>query len=315
MGLRSIDEAVGRTDLLTLKEKALFPKGAADMSALLYDADPARTKPRKAKDMSYRNDPDAGRPFHQENVDLDDVVWQTCEKFVDDFAALIKSGAPVPPVVAGEDARHYLHFPISNAARSVGARLSGEIARRLGAAGLPGDGRIVLNFHGVAGQSFGAFNSKGVKLVMRGDAHDYVGKCMNGGTIVLSFQSRVMPSSAESGSLTTKAAALKKESVICGNTCLYGATGGRVFAAGRGGERFAVRNSGATAVIEGVGDNACVYMTNGLVVVLGSVGRNFAAGMSGGKAYVFDVADTFLDQYNPVRWGGGGAGPRVAGPE
>ena len=133
---------------------------------------------------------------------------------------------------------------------------------------------------------------------MRGDAHDYVGKSMNGGTIVLAFQSKAMPAATESGAGTPKSTAFKKASVICGNTCLYGATGGRFFAAGRGGERFAVRNSGALAVVEGVGDNACEYMTNGTVVVLGSAGRNFAAGMSGGEAYVLDVADTFLDRVN-----------------
>jgi len=194
-----------------------------------------------------------------------------------------------------------LHFPISNAARSVGARLSGEIARRLGNDGLPGgEGRIQLTFHGVAGQSFGAFNSKGVKLVLRGDAHDYVGKCMHGGTIVLAFQSAVATSGKQYTPYPLIHDPSSTLSVICGNTCLYGATGGRFFAAGRGGERFAVRNSGATAVVEGVGDNGCEYMTRGLVVVLGSVGRNFAAGMSGGKAYVYDIHDTFLDRYNPV---------------
>ncbi len=296
MGARSLDDIVGRTDLLTLKEKALFPKGATDVSALLTDADPSRTLPRKSKNHAHRNDPDAARLFHQDGVDLDDVVWSTCREFVDGVAALVKAGATVPPVSAGDDARVYLHFPISNAARSVGARLSGEIARRLGNAGLPGDGRITLNFHGVAGQSFGAFNSKGVKLVMRGEAHDYVGKGMHGGAVVLAFQAKTTPAG------TAAAAALTGQSesaVICGNTCLYGATGGRFFAAGRGGERFAVRNSGATAVVEGIGSNGCEYMTNGVVVVLGSVGRNFAAGMSGGTAFVYDADDSFLDAYNP----------------
>ena len=202
----------------------------------------------------------------------------------------------------------------------MGCRLSGEIARRLGNAGLPGEGRIVLTFHGVAGQSFGAFNSKGVKLALRGEAHDFVGKGMHGGTISLSFQSKAtgilggahaaaLPAAAaaaapSASSVAARAALLafaqppRHSGVIAGNTCLYGATGGRLFAAGRAGERFAVRNSGALAVVEGVGDNACEYMTNGCVVVLGSTGRNFAAGMSGGEAFVLDTADAFLDRYN-----------------
>jgi hypothetical protein len=223
MGYRSIDEIIGRTDLLQLKEKALFPKGAADMSAILADPDPTGTQPRKARSLSHRNDPDGARVHHQVGVDLDDIVWSTCKDFVDNMTSVIKSGKTVPPVIAGDENRMYVHFPITNAARSVGCRLSGEIARRLGNAGLPGDGRIVLHFHGVAGQSFGAFNSKGVKMVLRGDAHDYVGKGMHGGSIVLSFQSKSTPLSRES----QIASPIMEEpssttSVICGNTCLYG---------------------------------------------------------------------------------------------
>jgi glutamate synthase (NADPH/NADH) large chain len=140
--------------------------------------------------------------------------------------------------------------------------------------------------------------------VLRGDAHDYVGKSMHGGMIVLAFQTAIKQggSGSSAGSAPTPLLADPSSTlnVICGNTCLYGATGGRFFAAGRGGERFAVRNSGATAVVEGVGDNGCEYMTNGLVCILGSVGKNFAAGMSGGRAFVYDIHDTFLDRYNPV---------------
>ncbi len=169
---------------------------------------------------------------------------------------------------------------MQNAARSVGARLSGEIARRLGNAGLPGDGRETLNFHGVAGQSFGAFCGKGMKLVLQGEAHDYVGKSMHGGSIILRFQSKATGNTELAASFTgdkqhfhaatahhPHADVLEplytvnhRENVIAGNTVLYGATGGRLFAAGRVGERFAVRNSGATAVIEGAGDNACKYI-------------------------------------------------------
>ncbi|MGH3131064.1 MAG: glutamate synthase subunit alpha, partial [Gaiellaceae bacterium] len=159
---------------------------------------------------------------------------------------------------------------ISNADRAVGARLGGEIARRFGTAAPPG--RIRVHLDGVAGQSFGAFLASGVELSLVGEANDYVGKAMGGGRIV------VRPPDGDAG-----------DPVLLGNTVLYGATGGELFCAGRAGERFAVRNSGATAVVEGVGDHACEYMTGGTVVVLGQVGRNLGAGMSGGQAYVHDV--------------------------
>ncbi len=307
MGVRSMEDIIGKTELLKLKEGAVFPKGPVDLTALLADPDPSRTLPRKARDEKVRSDPDAGRAFSVDGGDMDQIVWRTCKQFVDATTAAIKAGTVLPPVKAGDSATLDLHFPIRNNSRSVGARLSGEIARRVGNAGLPGDGRITLNFHGIAGQSFGAFLSHGMKLNLRGEAHDYVGKSMHGGTISLSFQSKV------TGVLGGQVAAADQsvahflsypspsryENVICGNTVIYGATGGRLFAAGRAGERFAVRNSGALAVVEGTGDNACEYMTNGTVVVLGSTGRNFAAGMSGGEAFVLDTADAFLDRYNP----------------
>jgi glutamate synthase (NADPH/NADH) large chain len=151
--------------------------------------------------------------------------------------------------------------------------LSGEIARRHGARGLP-DGTIKVRFTGAAGQSFGAFLAPGVTLELCGDANDYVGKGMSGGRIVV-----YPPASARF---------TPEDNVIVGNVALYGATAGDLFANGLAGERFAVRNSGARAVVEGVGDHGCEYMTGGVVVVLGPVGRNFAAGMSGGAAYVFD---------------------------
>ena len=317
MGVRSIDALVGRSDLLTLREKAVFPKGPADLSALMADPDPSGARPRKAASAKVRSDPDALRAASNSDTgaDLDEVLWRTASAFVERTAARLKAGETLSPVGQGgeEEDSLNLHFPIKNAARSVGARLSGEIARHRGNEGLPGEGRITLNFHGVAGQSFGAFLSKGMRLNLRGEAHDYVGKSMHGGVISLSFQSKAQVLSGEdlsigigpSGLVASSEEGLLsfvepgwRENVICGNTCLYGATGGRFFAAGRGGERFAVRNSGALAVIEGVGDNACEYMTNGTVVVLGSAGRNFAAGMSGGEAYVLDVADTFLDRVN-----------------
>ena len=183
----------------------------------------------------------------------------------------------------------------------------------MGTAGFPAS-RVVLHFHGVAGQSFGAFCNAGMKLSLRGEAHDYVGKSMFGGIIALAPQSTPTRTAAAlaaaalrdaadtadvQGGLAAIAPSGPRECVIAGNTVLYGATGGRLFAAGRAGERFAVRNSGATAVVEGVGHHCAEYMTNGCVVVLGSVGRNFGAGLSGGEAFVLDVSDTFLDRYNP----------------
>jgi glutamate synthase domain-containing protein 2/glutamate synthase domain-containing protein 3 len=170
------------------------------------------------------------------------------------------------------------NFAIRNVHRTVGAMLGGEIARRYGSAGLP-DGTIHFKFHGSAGQSFGAFVPNGVTLELEGDANDYVGKGLSGGRII------AYPPKTSSF--------LPEESILVGNVVLYGATTGEAFLNGIAGERFAVRNSGATAVVEGVGDHGCEYMTNGMVVVLGSTGRNFAAGMSGGIAYVYDGQGDF----------------------
>ena len=150
-------------------------------------------------------------------------------------------------------------------------------------AGLP-EGTITIRFTGSAGQSFGAFLAPGVRLRLEGEANDYVGKGLGGGEIV------VRPAAA--------ARYATYENTIIGNTCLYGATGGALYAAGRAGERFAVRNSGAVAVVEGVGDHGCEYMTGGVVVVLGRTGRNFAAGMSGGVAFVLDEWDEFPSRCN-----------------
>jgi glutamate synthase (NADPH/NADH) large chain len=171
-----------------------------------------------------------------------------------------------------------LEVKLRNGDRAFGAMLSGEVARRYGDAGLP-EGTLTLTARGSAGQSFGAFLARGLTLDLHGDANDYVGKGLSGGVVV------VRP---PAGSRFTPDA-----QVIVGNTVLYGATAGKAFFNGRAGERFAVRNSGALAVVEGVGDHGCEYMTGGQVVVLGSTGRNFAAGMSGGTAYVLDTAGTF----------------------
>ncbi len=172
-------------------------------------------------------------------------------------------------------------FSIRNVHRTVGAMLGGEIARRYGSEGLPEE-TIHFKFNGSAGQSFGAFVPRGVTLELEGDSNDYLGKGLSGGRII------AYPPKTSSF--------LPEESILVGNVVLYGATSGEVFLNGIAGERFAVRNSGATAVVEGVGDHGCEYMTNGTVVVIGSTGRNFAAGMSGGIAYVFDDAGDFAQR-------------------
>jgi len=169
-------------------------------------------------------------------------------------------------------------LPIRNVHRTVGAMLSGEIARRYGAAGLPDD-TIKFHFNGSAGQSFGAFLARGVTLELEGEANDYVGKGLSGGRII------VYP--------PANATFVPEDNILIGNVVLYGATSGEAFFNGMAGERFAVRNSGASAVVEGLGDHGCEYMTNGLVIVLGKVGRNFAAGMSGGIAFVIDETGEF----------------------
>ena len=171
-----------------------------------------------------------------------------------------------------------LSIPIRNVHRTVGTMLSGEIARRYGSAGLSDD-TIRVQFTGCAGQSFGAFLANGVTLMLEGAANDYVGKGLSGGKLII-YHDR-------------KSEFVPEENILIGNVCLYGATSGEAFFGGMAGERFAVRNSGATAVVEGVGDHGCEYMTNGLVVVLGRTGRNFAAGMTGGIAYVLDRVGDF----------------------
>ncbi len=173
---------------------------------------------------------------------------------------------------------------IKNTDRTTGTMLSNEITKRYGAAGLP-DGTIHLKFKGTAGQSFGAFNTNGVTLELEGDANDYFGKGLSGAKMI------VYPHKESSF--------IPEENILIGNVAFYGATSGKAFIRGKAGERFAVRNSGATAVVEGVGDHGCEYMTGGLVIVLGKTGRNFAAGMSGGIAYVYDIDGNFRDACNP----------------
>ena len=171
-----------------------------------------------------------------------------------------------------------IEMTIGNTDRAVGAMLSGEIAKRYGDAGLQ-DHTITVGFKGSAGQSFGAFLAAGITFYLEGEANDYLGKSLSGGRIVL-----IPPKTASF---------LPEKNIIGGNTLLYGATAGEIFINGRVGERFCVRNSGAVAVVEGVGDHCCEYMTGGRTVVLGPTGKNFAAGMSGGLAYVLDMKGNF----------------------
>jgi glutamate synthase domain-containing protein 3 len=189
-------------------------------------------------------------------------------------------------LAASEDALETLapveiKLPVRNIHRSVGTMLSGAIARRYGSAGLPDD-TIRVHLDGSAGQSLGAFLAKGVTLTLEGEANDYVGKGLSGGRLA------VYP--------PRRSTFAPEKNILIGNVALYGATSGEAFFNGVAGERFAVRNSGATAVVEGVGDHGCEYMTRGLVLVLGACGRNFAAGMSGGVAYVFDERGDFTEK-------------------
>ena len=258
LGFRKLDEVIGRPDLL---EPRPIPDGdraaTLDLSAILAPADPSGTRPRIH--VVSRN----ARPS---DTALDPEIIRDAQEGLD----------------SGKRVR--LAYTIQNAHRAVGTRLAGEIARRYGSTGLP-EGTIEIRFRGSAGQSFGAWATNGMRLILEGEANDYVGKGLCGGEIVL------MPPG--------DAAFKPHENVIVGNTVLYGATSGRLFVSGRAGERFAVRNSGATAVVEGVGDHGCEYMTGGVVVVLGEVGRNFAAGMSNGVAFVLDEANLLPIRYNP----------------
>jgi glutamate synthase (NADPH/NADH) large chain len=253
LGLRSLDEAVGRTDLLEQALHATREHVDIDLSRLLQ-RDPAHA-------AAYCGSPALQAPPDGLAARLDAAL-----------AGFIERGG------GGEHSDS-----IRNTDRSIGARLSGRIARLHGDTGMATN-PITLRLRGSAGQSFGAFNAGGLQLHLEGEANDYVGKGMAGGRIVLR---------PARGSRFAS-----QEAPILGNTCLYGATGGELFAAGRAGERFAVRNSGATAVIEGAGDHCCEYMTGGAVVVLGRTGLNFGAGFTGGLAYVLDIERDFVDRYN-----------------
>ncbi len=246
LGLRTVEEAVGRVDLLDTRAAVDHWKAdGLDITPLLHT--PERPFGGAAHCTSTQD--------HGLDKALDNSLIQLCEGALED----------------GRDV--WLEMPIRNVNRTVGTMLGYEVTKRYGAAGLPDD-TISLRFTGSAGQSFGAFVPRGVTLTLEGDTNDYAGKGLSGGRIIV-FPPREAPLRAE-------------ENIVAGNVLLYGATGGEAFFRGIVGERFCVRNSGATAVVEGVGDHGCEYMTGGTVVVLGQIGRNFAAGMSGGVAYVLE---------------------------
>ena len=256
LGIRKFEDLIGQLDLLQIIPPLEARQNGLDLSAILDNNNVDVNKPQFC--MQAKNKPfDKGKLAERMVVDMKDAIKN-------------KQG--------GE-----FHYEIHNVDRSIGARLSGEIARLYGNYDMA-DKPLQVYCKGTAGQSFGAWNAGGLHLYLEGDANDYVGKGMAAGEIV------VYPPPA--------IAAQAQDLPIIGNTCLYGATGGKFFAAGGGGERFAVRNSGVIAVVEGVGDHGCEYMTGGFVVVLGKSGLNFGAGMTGGLAMVLDQQANFSDQYN-----------------
>ncbi len=249
LGLRSLDEAVGRVELLRQRTTGDPRTDALDLSPLLAAC--------------------AGEPVRYAAEPLPRAGgFELGDRLAEDAGPALEEARLVE-----------LQYSISNADRTVGARLGGEIGRRFGTH--PPPGRIRVHFDGVAGQSFGAFLAPGVKVTLTGEANDYVGKGMSGGRIA------IRPPAGDAG-----------DPCLVGNTVLYGATGGELYCAGRAGERFAVRNSGAVAVVEGTGGHPCEYMTGGTVVILGEHGANLGAGMTGGEIFVYDPADRLESRLN-----------------
>ncbi|WP_343528228.1 glutamate synthase large subunit [Sphingomonas sp.] len=256
LGVRSLDEVIGRTELLRQVSRGAEHLDDLDLNPVLAKVD-ATDAERRFSLSTFRNEvPDS----------LDAQI-------IKDAAAVFSRGEKMQ-----------LTYSVRNTHRAVGTRLSSEITRKFGMSKLA-DGHVTVRLRGSAGQSLGAFLCKGVTLEVFGDANDYVGKGLSGGTII------VRP--AVSSPLASQ------KNTIIGNTVLYGATSGKLFAAGQAGERFAVRNSGATVVVEGCGANGCEYMTGGIAVVLGQVGANFGAGMTGGMAFIYDADERFARRANP----------------
>jgi len=256
LGIGKLTDIIGRTDLL--------------------ERLPAQTEKQANLDFS--------RLFHNDLIPADKDRFCITERNVpkDKGELAEQMVKDVLPAIENKNGGIF-NYKVQNFNRSIGARLSGEIARRYGNQGM-NDAPVNLRLTGSCGQSFGVWNAGGLHMHLTGDANDYVGKGMAGGKLV------VVPPAGSSF--------LTQDTAIIGNTCLYGATGGKLFASGTAGERFGVRNSGAQAVVEGVGDHCCEYMTGGLITVLGRTGHNFGAGMTGGFAYVLDLDKDFVDKYN-----------------
>jgi glutamate synthase domain-containing protein 2/glutamate synthase domain-containing protein 1/glutamate synthase domain-containing protein 3 len=264
LGLRTLDEAIGRVDLLGTRAAIDHWKArGVDLTHVL--------RPIEITEGGALHRVEAPPAVLEDALD-----WQLVER----ARALLEPRGAATPGELTPPKRVSIELPIRNRNRCVGGILSSHIARAHGAEGLP-EGSIVVDFEGSAGQSFGGWLAPGVNFTLRGDANDYAGKGLSGGVLTVSPRAGM------------GADFVAERNVIVGNTVLYGATAGRAFFRGLAGERFAVRNSGASAVVEGVGDHGCEYMTGGRVVVLGPTGRNFAAGMSGGVAYVLDEEGTF----------------------
>ena len=255
LGFKSLNDIIGRTDLLMQVNKASPNLDDLDLNPLFVQADPGNNK-RYCESLEINKVPET----------LDQEIWPEIEKSLDNSEKVEKE------------------FIIKNTNRAVGTRISHHLYKKYGYEKLD-ENFLTLNFKGSAGQSFGAFSSKGLKLNLKGDANDYVGKGLSGATISIK--------------LSDESNLISNENTIIGNTVLYGATSGKLFAAGQAGDRFAVRNSGATTVIEGCDSNGCEYMTGGTVVILGNVGDNFAAGMTGGMAFIYDKSNEFEKKVNP----------------
>ena len=255
LGFKSLNDVIGRTDLLMQVSKASPNLDDLDLNPLFVQADPGSNK-RYCEVNEINKVSDT----------LDQEIWPEIEKKLDSSEKIENE------------------FIIKNTNRAVGTRISHHLYKKYGYEKLD-ENFLCLNFKGSAGQSFGAFSSKGLKLILKGDANDYVGKGLSGATISIK--------------LPDESNLISNENTIIGNTVLYGATSGKLFAAGQAGDRFAVRNSGASTVVEGCDSNGCEYMTGGSVVILGRVGDNFAAGMTGGMAFVYDKSNEFEKKVNP----------------
>ena len=254
LGAATLDEITGRTDLLRQVSRGSADLDDLDLNPLLVQADPG------------------DQPRHSTRRGRIEVPGTLDEQMISDADDALE----VPE-------KMQLAYTIRNTHRSIGARLSSDLTRRFGMSGLPPD-YFTVSLRGSAGQSLGAWAVQGLKIVVIGDANDYVGKGLSGGTIVVR--------------LPTSSPLVSNENTIIGNVVLYGAIGGKLFAAGQAGERFCVRNSGASAVVEGCGSNGCEYMTGGVAAILGPVGDNFAAGMTGGMAFVYDPDASFERRVN-----------------